>query len=92
MIKSDLVKKVTRKAKNISKKDMKIIIDTIFDTMAEALAAEDKIEIRGFGSFKIKKRAGRAGRNPKNGKIVKVPPKKVPFFKVGKDLRERVNC
>lgn len=67
------------------------IINVIFDAMAETMIAGDRIEIRGFGSFIIKEYAGYSGRNPKSGLVVEVKPKKLPFFKVGKDLKERVD-
>lgn len=67
------------------------ITNTVIDTMTDALAKGESIEIRGFGSFVIKKYGSYEGRNPKTGKRIKVKPKKLPFFKVGKDLREQVN-
>jgi len=67
------------------------ITNTILDSMVEALASGDNIEIRGFGSFVIKTYESYYGRNPKTGEKIKVPPKKLPFFKVGKELRENVN-
>ena len=67
------------------------ITNTIIDTMSNALAAGDSIEIRGFGSFVVKQYGSYIGRNPKTGEKIKVAPKKLPFFKVGKDLRERVD-
>ena len=67
------------------------IVNTIFDSMVAALVREERIEIRGFGSFEVRKYKAYQGRNPRTGEAVDVPPKKLPFFKVGKDLRERVN-
>ncbi len=67
------------------------IANTVLDAMTETLAAGDSIEIRGFGSFVVKQYDSYYGRNPKTGEKIKVPPKKLPFFKVGKELRERVN-
>ena len=75
----------------LSKKDIVLAITTVFDAMSEALEREDRIEIRGFGSFTVKHRQSRDGRNPKTGESVKVPPKRIPFFTVGKELRDRVN-
>jgi len=69
----------------------KIIFNTVFDSMTEPLASGDRIEIRGLGSFAIKQRKARAGRNPRTGEQVQVGAKKVPFFKKGKELKERVN-
>jgi integration host factor subunit beta len=67
------------------------ITNTIIDTMVDALAAGDSIEIRGFGSFVVKDYGSYLGRNPKTGESIMVPPKKLPFFKVGKELKENVN-
>jgi integration host factor subunit beta len=91
MTKSELVEKVARKVKNFSKKDIEVICDIIFNSMTETLKAGDKVEIRGFGSFKVKERKPRQGRNPKTGDTIDIPFKKVPFFKAGKELRERVD-
>jgi integration host factor subunit beta len=76
---------------NLTQKVAKVIVDTIFDGMRDSLARGERIEIRGFGSFVIRDYGGYKGRNPKTGDIVEVPPKKLPFFKVGKELKERVN-
>ncbi len=76
---------------NIPHREAAAITNTVIETMAEALAKGESIEIRGFGSFVIKKYGSYEGRNPKTGKKIKVKPKKLPFFKVGKDLREKVN-
>ncbi len=92
MTKSELVEKVARKVKNFSKKDIEVICDIIFNSMTETLKAGDKVEIRGFGSFKVKERKPRQGRNPKTGDTIDIPFKKVPFFKAGKELRERVDA
>ncbi|MCP3677707.1 MAG: integration host factor subunit beta [Deltaproteobacteria bacterium] len=91
MTKSELVEMVARKVKNFSKKDIEVICDIIFNSMTETLKAGDKVEIRGFGSFKVKERKPRQGRNPKTGDTIDIPFKKVPFFKAGKELRERVD-
>jgi integration host factor subunit beta len=91
MTKSELVKKVAAELKDVTKGDAKIVIDTIFSSMSKALVSGDKIEIRGFGSFKVKKRNARMGRNPKTGQSVEITAKRIPYFKVGKDLKERVN-
>ncbi len=93
--KSELIEEVSKElarlASEISKRDVEIIVNTIFDTMTEALARKERIEIRGFGSFIAKERRAREGRNPRTGEKVHVPRKWVPFFTVGKELRERVN-
>ena len=72
-------------------KDAEIIVDTIFDSMVESLAQGERIEIRGFGSFAVKHRAAHEGRNPKTGETVHIPAKRMPLFKVGKELAERIN-
>ena len=91
MTKSDLIERVADRVPHISKKDTEIVVNTIFDSMTEALRNSDRIEIRGFGSFQVKIREAREGRNPKTGEEVKIPAKKTPFFKVGKELKERID-
>jgi integration host factor subunit beta len=91
MTKSALVEATARKVKNFSKKDIETIVDIIFNSMTESLRNGDKVEIRGFGSFKVKERRSRKGRNPKTGETINIPFKRVPFFKAGKDLKERVD-
>lgn len=91
MTKRELIEKLAEKVKTLSLKDSEIIVNTIFDSMTEALATGDRIEIRGFGSFQVKERRPREGRNPRTGEKVSVEEKKVPFFKVGKELKERVD-
>ncbi|MDH4227380.1 MAG: integration host factor subunit beta [Deltaproteobacteria bacterium] len=91
MTRSELIEEVTAKAPNFTKKDVEIIITSVFDSIADSLAKGEKIEIRGFGSFKVKQRNSRQGRNPKSGEGIKVDAKKVPFFKAGKELKERVD-
>ena len=76
---------------NISQKKAKRVIDTLFHTMAESLKMTERVDIRGFGTFKVKHYAGYRGRNPKTGEAVEVKQKKLPCFKVGKALKERVN-
>lgn len=91
MTKSELIEAVASKVTAFSRKDVEVIVDTVFKSMSESLAAGEKVEIRGFGSFKIKKREGRQGRNPKSGENIFIDPKRVPFFKAGKEIRERIN-
>ena len=91
MTKSDLVDRLASKSSNFSRKDIEVIVDTVFGSMADSLAKGEKVEIRGFGSFKVKQREGRNGRNPKSGESIFIEPKKVPFFKAGKELKERVD-
>ena len=86
MVKADLIKKLTHETK-LSKKDAQVAVDTVFGSISKALADGDKVELRGFGSFKVKEREARQARNPKTGKTVKVPAKKVAYFKAGKDLK-----
>ena len=92
MTKSDLIERVAIKVPHISKKDTETVVNTIFDCMTEALRKGDRIEIRGFGSFQVKVREAREGRNPKTGEEVKIPAKRTPFFKVGKELKERIEA
>jgi len=89
--KSDLIERVAARVPHISKKDTELVVNTIFDGMTEALKVSDRIEIRGFGSFQVKIREAREGRNPKTGAEVKIPAKRTPFFKVGKELKERID-
>jgi integration host factor subunit beta len=91
MNKSDLVDSIAEKIKSLSHKDIDVIIGTLFLRMTEALAEGSRIEIRGFGSFELRTRHSRQGRNPKTGQQVFVETRRVPFFKVGKELKERIN-
>ncbi len=91
MNKSDLVENISEKLKNLSRKEVDLIVDTVFNKMTEALASGGRIEIRGFGSFEVRVRDSRQGRNPKSGEKVFVTTRRVPFFKVGKELKERIN-
>jgi integration host factor subunit beta len=92
MTKSELIEKVVQSHSLLNAKVSEIVVNTVFDSIEEALRAGDKVEIRGFGSFTIRERLGREARNPKSGEVVRIPSKKTPFFKTGKDLKERVNC
>jgi integration host factor subunit beta len=91
MTKRDLIDEVNKRFPHLSRRDSEVIINAIFDSMVDALAQGDRIEIRGFGSFVVKHRRARQGRNPKSGVLVSVAAKRVPFFKVGKELRLRVD-
>ena len=91
MTKRDLIDEVNRRFPHLSHRDAEVIINAIFDSMVDAMRRGERIEIRGLGSFVVKHRRAREGRNPKSGEIVSVAAKKVPFFKVGKDLRLRVD-
>src|SRR5271169_59194 len=90
MTKADLVEKVTRLG-DLTRRDGEVIVETIFDSVITALQGGDKIEIRGFGSFRIRQRNPRIGRNPKTGERVEVTAKRVPYFKPSKELRDLVN-
>lgn len=90
MTKADLVEEVTQLG-DLTRRDGEVIVDTIFDSVIGALKSGDKIEIRGFGSFRIRQRQPRIGRNPKTGAKVDVPAKRVPYFKPSKELRDLVN-
>ncbi len=91
MTKSVLIEKISEKLEGLSKKQTEVIIETIFESVKDSLAQGGKVEIRGFGNFRLRNRNARKARNPKTGASVDVPPKKVPYFKVGKELREMVN-
>ncbi|HJX14619.1 MAG TPA: integration host factor subunit beta [Candidatus Deferrimicrobiaceae bacterium] len=91
MTKSDLVQKLSEKVSTLTKKECEVIVDTVFQNMRDALHRGEKIEIRGFGSFTVRLRRAKEGRNPKTGEKVAIPEKRIPFFKVGKELRELVN-
>lgn len=90
MTKADLVNIVSEKAK-LQHRQAEVIVNLVFDLMADALKKDDRIEIRGFGSFVNRSYESYQGRNPKTGELVEVAPKKVPFFKVGKELKELVD-
>ena len=90
MTKADLIEEVS-KLSSLTKKETELIVNTVFDNITDALAKGDKVELRGFGSFRIRHRNSRKGRNPKTGSAVDDPQKRVPFFTVGKRLREQVN-
>ncbi len=90
MTKSDMAEKLADKI-NVNKQQAEDIINIFTNSIVEALAQGDKVEIRGFGSFRVRHRAAKEGRNPKTGEKVFVPPKKVPFFKTGKDFNEIIN-
>jgi integration host factor subunit beta len=90
MTKADLVDKVSSLG-DLTRRDGEIIVDTLFESVIGALKADDKVEIRGFGSFRTRQRNSRIGRNPKTGERVDVPAKRVPYFKPSKELRDSVN-
>jgi len=90
MTKAELVEKVANQI-NLTKKQTEVVVNTVFSSITDSLAEGKKVELRGFGSFRIRQRNARIGRNPKSGQKVDVPSKKVPFFKAGKELRELVD-
>jgi len=90
MNKSDLVEALS-KGKDLTKTKAEEVVDLVFSEMTNALVVGDRVEVRGLGSFKVKSYDGYKGRNPKTGRQIKVKPKKLPFFKCGKDLKERVD-
>ena len=90
MTKAELVEEVSR-VSDLTKKHSEVIVDTVFKSIIDALHRGEKIELRGVGSFRLRKREPRKGRNPKTGDKVDVPPKKVPYFKPGKELKELIN-
>ena len=91
MNKSDLILKILESDPNLFKKDASKIVNVFFDTISEAIARGERVELRGFGVFDVKVREARIARNPKNGEAVAVPAKKVPFFRMGKDMKDRIN-
>ena len=90
LTKADLIEEVIN-VTGVQRKEGETIVETIFESIIESLQKGDKIEIRGFGSFRTRQRRGRVGRNPKTGAKVEVPPKKIPFFKPSKELKDFVN-
>lgn len=90
MTKADLIEEVSVISR-LSKKSSEVVVNTFFESIVGSLRRQEKIELRGFGSFKLRHRRARVGRNPKTGARVDVPAKVVPYFKPGKDLRELVN-
>ena len=91
MTKSELIDQLTNENDVLSKRESELIVNSIFDSIGDALVDGDRVEIRGFGSFTVREREAREARNPKSGDIVQISAKKTPFFKTGKELRERVN-
>ena len=91
MTKSELILKITSKNSYLYHKDVYKIIDTLFNCVTKALKDGDRVELRGFGTFSTKLRNARIGRNPKTGDPVAIPQKKMPFFKMGKSMKQRIN-
>jgi integration host factor subunit beta len=91
MTKSELILKLAERNPHLYQRDVERIVSTVFDEITGALARGDRVELRGFGSFSVKRRQSRVGRNPRSGEAVQVAEKAVPFFKTGKELREKLN-
>lgn len=91
MIKSELIQKIAANHPHLFQRDVERIVNVIFEQITEALARGERVELRGFGAFTVKYRAARKGRNPRTGKSVQVEEKYVPFFKSGKELKQRAN-
>ncbi|WP_022727578.1 integration host factor subunit beta [Fodinicurvata sediminis] len=91
MTKSELIQRIAEMNPHLYHRDVERIVSTIFEEIAEALSHGDRVELRGFGAFSTKKRDSRVGRNPRTGEAVQVEAKSVPYFKTGKQLRERLN-
>jgi integration host factor subunit beta len=92
MTKSELIQRISEMNPHLYQRDVERIVSTIFDEIAEALAHGQRVELRGFGAFSVKDRDSRTGRNPRTGETVHVESKRIPFFKTGKLLRERLNA
>ena len=91
MIKSELIQKLAEENPQLYLKDVERAVNTVFAEITDALRAGDRVELRGFGAFSVKHREARTGRNPRTGEAVEIEEKRTPFFKAGKDLRERLN-
>jgi integration host factor subunit beta len=91
MIKSELIQEIAMRHPHLFQRDVERIVNTIFDEIIQAMAEGNRVELRGFGAFSVKQRDARMGRNPRTGDPVPVDAKRVPFFKTGKELRERLN-
>lgn len=91
MIRSELIQKIADENPHLYQRDVEKIVNTIFEEITNAMAQGNRVELRGFGAFSVKKREGRTGRNPRTGEAVEVEEKQVPFFKTGKLLRDRLN-
>ena len=91
MIRSELIQKISEENPHLFQRDVERIVNTVFEEIIEALAKGDRVELRGFGAFSVKHRPARTGRNPRTGAHVSVDKKSVPFFKTGKEMRERLN-
>ena len=91
MTKSELIARLAAANPHLYQRDMERIVTTIFEEITSALARGDRVELRGFGAFSVKRRGSRTGRNPRTGEAVSVSAKYIPYFKTGKELREKIN-
>lgn len=91
VIKSELIQRITERNPHLYQRDIENVVGAILDTVSDALARGDRVELRGFGAFSVKHRPARVGRNPRTGEQVQVDAKAVPFFKTGKEMRQRLN-
>ena len=91
MTKSELIEKVAESFSNYKKQDIELAVNTIFSSMKDALVSDRRVEIRGLGTFKVKQREARLGRNPRSGQKVDIPDRKIPFFKAGRALKIQLN-
>ncbi len=91
MIKSELITRMADQNLHLTQRDIERVVNVIFEEISAALSAEGRVALRGFGSFTVKRRSARVGRNPRTGEVVSVPEKNALYFKTGKDLRERLN-
>ena len=91
MVKSELIARLAEKNPHLYQRDVERIVSTIFEEVSRALARGDRVELRGFGAYSVKRRAARQARNPRTGEAVYIAEKHVPFFKTGKELRQRLN-
>ena len=91
MTKSELINKLAAQNPGLHHLDLERVVNRIFDEITGALSKGDRVELRGFGAFSVRERAARVGRNPRTGESVNVPAKRAPFFKMGKELKERIN-
>ncbi|PWG18040.1 integration host factor subunit beta [Salibaculum griseiflavum] len=91
MIRSELIEKIAEENPHLYQRDVERIVNTVFESIIDAMADGNRVELRGFGAFSVKKRDARVGRNPRTGEAVQVDEKHVPFFKTGKLLRDRLN-
>lgn len=91
MTKSELIQRLNQKYPHLYQRDIETLVNTVLNEISEALAREDRVELRGFGAFSIRKREPRAARNPKNGDVVHIGERRAIYFRTGKELRERIN-